>query len=222
MGNPFTCTSCGNPFTVPQSALDKWPGWIPKLCRQCKNKGPKPIKSNARKTTRKTTRKKSRTAELNLTIEQVLERFDGGPVQGLFTDGSAQPNPGPGGWGAVYVRNNRVVAHKFGHEPDTTNNRMELMALIEGAKLVPKGVSADVYSDSNLCVKTITEWAAGWEKNGWRRKSGEIKNLELVQKVYAIYQSRPELKLHWIQAHDGSRWNEYADSLATAWTREEI
>jgi ribonuclease HI len=78
-----------------------------------------------------------------------------------------------------------------------------------------------VYSDSDLCVKTINEWAAGWEARGWKRKSGPIKNLELVQELYALKQERPGVTLQWIKAHDGSRWNEYADALATAWMREE-
>lgn len=135
----------------------------------------------------------------------------------MFTDGGASPNPGPGGWGAVYVVGDRVVAERHGHVPDTTNNRMELTALIEGATLVPQGVSTAVWSDSTLAVRTITEWAAGWERNGWRRKSGPVENLDLVKQAYRLFRSRPELTLRWVKGHAGHRWNEYADRLASSW-----
>jgi ribonuclease HI len=96
---------------------------------------------------------------------------------------------------------------------------MELTALLEGCKLVPLGERATVWTDSQLCVNTITKWAAGWKANGWKRKAGSIKNLDLVNRLYEVFQSRPELELRWIQAHAGNRWNEYADSLATAYRR---
>ncbi len=150
---------------------------------------------------------------------EVLERYTDGPLDGVFTDGGAVPNPGPGGWGSVYVEGNEVVAERHGHDPDTTNNRMELTALIEGAALVPAGREVTVYSDSRLAVSTLTEWAAGWERRGWRRKSGPVENLDLVRKAYETYRSRPELKLEWIRGHSGLRWNEYADALANEWRR---
>ncbi|MDQ3781422.1 MAG: ribonuclease HI, partial [Actinomycetota bacterium] len=108
---------------------------------------------------------------------------DGVPGDGVFTDGGASPNPGPGGWGAVYVVGDQVVAERHGHHAGTTNNRMELTALIEGAALVPPGVSTAVWSDSILAVRTINEWAAGWERNGWRRKTGPVENLDLVKQA---------------------------------------
>lgn len=130
------------------------------------------------------------------------------------------PNPGPGGWGAVYVVAGEIVEEAHGHDPDTTNNRMELTALIHGAALVPSGVAAEVFTDSRLAVQTITEWAAGWERRGWKRKSGPVENLDLVQTVYRLYRDRPELDLQWIAGHSGARWNEYADALAGEWRRE--
>lgn len=139
------------------------------------------------------------------------------PDTGVFTDGGASPNPGPGGWGAVYVENGAVIAEASGADPDTTNNRMELTALIEALKLVPEGTPMVVYSDSNLAVRTITEWASGWEKRGWKRKSGPVENLDLVRRAYNGYRRRPELDLQWIKAHAGSRWNEHADALANRW-----
>jgi ribonuclease HI len=157
-----------------------------------------------------------------LTLQQVLERYHDGPDSGVFTDGSASPNPGPGGWGAVYVVDGDVVDEAHGHEPHTTNNRMELMALLAGADLVPQGTSATLYSDSNLAVRTVNEWAAGWAARGWRRKTGPVENLDLVRPLYEKLRSRPELTLTWIKAHAGNRWNEYADSLATAYARDEL
>jgi ribonuclease HI len=85
--------------------------------------------------------------------------------------------------------------------------------------MLPEDAEITVYSDSNLCVQTVNEWAAGWERRGWRRKTGPIANLELVQELYALARAHPKAKLTWIRAHDGSRWNEYADALATTYLR---
>ena len=150
-----------------------------------------------------------------LSPDEVLRRYTGGPKNGVFTDGSCEGNPGPGGWGYVWVEDDEIVAQDSGTDPDTTNNRMELTALIEAYKKLPTDAEVTIHSDSQLCVKTVNEWAAGWEKRGWRRKSGPIANLELVKKLYALAQSHPRVTLQWIKAHDGTRWNEYADALAS-------
>ena len=121
--------------------------------------------------------------------------------------------------GAVYVLEDQVVAEAHGHDPETTNNRMELTALIKAAELVPDGTAAVVYSDSKLAIQTITEWARGWERRGWKRKSGPVENLDLVKQAYSAYQRRRELKLEWVRGHTGVRWNEYADALASEWRR---
>ena len=80
--------------------------------------------------------------------------------------------------------------------------------------MLPEDAEITLYSDSNLCVQTVNEWAAGWEGRGWRRKTGPIANLELVQELCALAQRHPRVTVRWIKAHDGSRWNEYADVLA--------
>ena len=149
-----------------------------------------------------------------LTPEEVLERHFGGPKTGVFTDGSCDPNPGRGGWGFAGVQDDEIVESGNGFDPQTTNNRMELQALIEALKVIPEDAQLDLYSDSQLCVNTITQWAASWEKRGWKRKSGPIKNLDLVQALYALAQEKPRIELRWIRAHEGARWNEYADALA--------
>ncbi len=200
----FTCTTCGTTFDLSQKTLDRFPGWEPKQCRSCR-----PARGRTSASAR----------EENLTLSEVLARYTEGPTDGVFTDGAADPNPGPGGWGAVYVVDNEVADEAAGHEPHTTNNRMELTALIASYRLVPEGVATTIWSDSILVVKTVNEWAAMWERNGWRRKTGPVENLELVQELRALSLARPELDVRWIKAHAGSRWNEYADSLATAYRR---
>jgi ribonuclease HI len=149
-----------------------------------------------------------------MTPEEVLETQFGGPDTGVFTDGSCDPNPGVGGWGWVWVQSGEILAKGHGREPDTTNNRMELKALIEAFKHLPDETDLIAHSDSQLCVNTINQWAHGWEKRGWKRKGGPIKNLELVQELYALAQAKPRIELQWIRAHEGTRWNEYADALA--------
>jgi ribonuclease HI len=148
---------------------------------------------------------------------EVLSLYSAGPKTGVFTDGSCEGNPGPGGWGFVWVENDVIRAEQCGHDPATTNNRMELSGLIAAYKALPRDARISVYTDSQLCVSTINEWASGWEARGWRRKTGPIANLELVQELWALAKARPGVQLRWIKAHDGSRWNEYADALATYW-----
>jgi ribonuclease HI len=189
----FTCRDCDDTFSLPQSVLDRYPGWVPKQCRNCRDRKPGAAQT--------------RSPEKD-------------PTTGVFTDGSSVPNPGPGGWGVVYVVDDEIVAERWGHDPDTTNNRMELTALLEALEVVPPGTPTTVYSDSSLAVRTITEWARGWEKRGWKRKSGPVENLDLVKKVYRGYRDRPELELQWIKAHVGFRWNEHADELAARWRQE--
>jgi len=155
-----------------------------------------------------------------LSPEEVLATYSGGPKSGVFTDGSCEGNPGPGGWGFVWVEDDRVRAEDSGTEPRTTNNRMELTALIRAYRTLPEDAELTVYSDSNLCVQTVNEWADGWERRGWRRKTGPIKNLELVQELHALAKAHPRVRLRWIRAHDGSRWNEYVDALASAYMRK--
>jgi ribonuclease HI len=211
-----TCADCGASFTPRAELLERFPGWTPRTCPSCyraasggsagrarRGGGGRPAASGAQ-----------------LTTEQARALPASGPDSGLFTDGGCIPNPGPGGWGAVYVVDGEVVAEDHGHDPDTTNNRMELTAIARGIELVPVGTPCTVWSDSNLAVRTLTEWAAGWERRGWKRKSGPVENLDLVKPLYEAVEARPELELRWIKAHAGHRWNEYADALANTWTTE--
>jgi ribonuclease HI len=140
---------------------------------------------------------------------------EGDPQDGVFTDGSATPNPGPGGWAAVRVAGGAVLAEASGSHPDTTNNRMELTALLQAIELVPPGEAEVLYSDSQLAVRTVNEWAPAWEARGWRRAKGPVENLDLVRALVEALRARPELEVRWIRAHVGHRWNEYADRLAS-------
>jgi ribonuclease HI len=217
----FTCQECQRRFEVSEAALAKFPGWQPKRCLDCKSRqtGAATRQWTPTPQSRQPARGSASSREKILTLAEVLARYKAGPKDGVFTDGAADPNPGPGGWGAVYVVRDQIVAERWGHEPHTTNNRMELSALIAGVSLVPERTPAVIYTDSQLCVSTINTWAERWEALGWKRKTGEIKNLELVKNLYRMFKGRPDLQLRWIAAHSGNRWNEYADSLATAYRR---
>ena len=107
-----------------------------------------------------------------LTPAEVLARYKDGPTTGVFTDGACEGNPGPGGWGYAWVEEGRLVREESGGSPQTTNNRMELTALIHAYRALPRDAEITVFSDSELCVKTVNEWAAGWERRGWTRKAG--------------------------------------------------
>ncbi len=188
-----------------QEIIDRYPGWVPKNCLDCRN-GEKAAASV--------------TKNADHTLDEVRQRFSGGPQTGVFTDGASEGNPGPGGWGAVYVIDGEIIEEARGHDPYTTNNRMELTALIAGYRLIPEDAAITIYTDSQLIVNIITKWARGWEERGWRRKTGPIANLELVQEAYELSKARPQSRLVWIKAHSGYLWNEYADALATAYRRQ--
>ncbi|MBW2736751.1 MAG: ribonuclease HI [Deltaproteobacteria bacterium] len=207
----FYCESCGKDFDLPEKVLAKYPGWKPRTCLACRDttKAKKPGAPKKRSATSPQGRANAR--EEGLDKAEVLLRYTAGPHDGLFTDGACSGNPGPGG-----------CAEMNGYDPDTTNNRMEMLALIRSYELLPTDAHEVIYSDSQLCVKTINEWAAGWERRGWKRKQGPVKNLELVKQAHALAKAHPHVELCWIKAHNGSRWNEYADALATAYMREKV
>jgi len=209
----FECQVCRTEFEVEAATLAKFPGWRPKYCRA---HSPKRSAAGGRESQSAG----GRGREENLTLDQVLARYPSGPRDGVFTDGSAIPNPGPGGWGFVWVEDGEVRAQGHGHAPATTNNRMELVALIEGYRALPGDARVEVHSDSRLCVNTVNLWAPEWERRGWTRKGGAIQNLELVRELVELARAHPACPLRWIAAHSGQRWNEYADSLATAWNRD--
>lgn len=212
----FQCQTCETTFELPQETLDKYPGWVPKFCREHSQR------AKSKTAPKREYKPKTAPREENLTLAEVLEKYTDGPDTGVFTDGSASPNPGPGGWGVVWVEGGEIKAERCGHESgETTNNRMELTALINAYELLPNDAEVEVITDSKLCLDTITTWAFGWERRGWTRKGKPLKNLDLVKPLFELYKAHPNCPLKWIAAHSGFRWNEYADSLATAWMRSE-
>jgi ribonuclease HI len=125
-----------------------------------------------------------------------------------YTDGSCEPNPGAGGFAVI---KDMQVCH-LGGEKNTTNIRMEGMAII-AALTDAAGTPCEIYTDSEFWINVITKWSLAWEKNGWKKKGGEIKNLDIVQLVCPLFrQSRA--KLIWVRGHNLDPGNEMADEWA--------
>lgn len=125
-----------------------------------------------------------------------------------YTDGSCQPNPGPGGFAVI----KDMQPHILGGDHDSTNIRMEGRALIAALKDA-NGEPCRIYTDSEFWINVITKWSLGWEKNGWKKKGGEIKNLDLVQKVCPLYRTS-QAELIWVRGHNNDPGNELADHWA--------
>lgn len=127
----------------------------------------------------------------------------------FYTDGSASPNPGPGGY--AVIENGKPVS--LGSEAgDTTNIRMEGHAIIAAMKLA-NGEPCEIHTDSEFWINVITKWAPGWAAKGWRKSGGPIKNLELVQEAYELY-NKSRATLTWVRGHVGHEFNEMADEWA--------
>lgn len=131
----------------------------------------------------------------------------------MYADGACKGNPGPGGWGA-YLQSGQHVKELCGGEAHTTNNRMELMAVIAGLNSLKKRCSVDVYLDSQYVRKGITEWMPKWKLNGWRTADKKpVKNADLWQKLDEA-SVRHLIRWHWVKGHSGVPGNEKADQLA--------
>ncbi|MGP4843164.1 ribonuclease HI [Marinobacter sp. 1Y8] len=131
----------------------------------------------------------------------------------LYTDGACKGNPGPGGWGAL-LSYGEVEKELFGGERDTTNNRMELMAAIEGLRALSRDCSIDLYTDSQYVRKGITEWMTNWKKNGWKTAARKpVKNADLWRMLDEEV-GRHDVRWHWVKGHAGNPGNERADGLA--------
>ena len=128
-----------------------------------------------------------------------------------YTDGSASPNPGPGGF--AVLRDGKPVV--LGSEPGggkTTNIRMEGLALVAALKHA-NGEACEIWTDSEFWVNVITKWAPAWERNGWKKKTGEISNLAIVKEAYALYR-QSNAQLVWVRGHNNHELNELADYWA--------
>jgi ribonuclease HI len=131
----------------------------------------------------------------------------------IYTDGSSRGNPGPGGWGA-HINTRGKIYEIYGREQNTTNNQMELQAAIEALKFFKKPTEIKLYTDSVYVLKGITEWIIGWKKNGWKKKSGQLKNINQWKELDSLNSFHT---VDWIKVkgHSGDPGNDRADYLAT-------
>jgi ribonuclease HI len=133
----------------------------------------------------------------------------------LFTDGSCKGNPGPGGWAAIL----RMGAHEkeiSGSDPDTTNNRMEMTAVIRGLNALIEPCEVDIHTDSKYVLDGMTKWLDGWQKRGWKNASKQpVRNQDLWHELIEAV-SRHQVSWTWVKGHNGHLENERADRLASA------
>ncbi|UFQ96024.1 ribonuclease HI [Pseudomonas wenzhouensis] len=131
----------------------------------------------------------------------------------IYTDGACKGNPGPGGWGALLIYKG-VEKELWGGDPNTTNNRMELMAAIAGLIVLTRPCSVKLVTDSQYVMKGIQEWLPNWKKRGWKTASKEpVKNADLWQKLDEEV-NRHQVSWQWVRGHTGHPGNERADQLA--------
>ena len=133
----------------------------------------------------------------------------------IFTDGACRGNPGPGGWAAI-LRYRGVEKELTGYDPDTTNNRMEMIAAIAGLEALKRPCRVRLYSDSQYLRDGITKWINGWKRRGWRTADKQpVKNIDLWQRLDAA-SARHVVAWEWVRGHAGHPENERADALARA------
>ena len=133
----------------------------------------------------------------------------------IYTDGACSGNPGPGGWGAL-LRWNGHEKELSGGEEETTNNRMEMMAVIKALEALKGPSEVELYTDSKYVMDGITKWIEGWKAKGWKTAGKKpVKNQDLWQRIDALV-SEHNVTFHWVKGHDGHPENERADYLATS------
>jgi len=135
------------------------------------------------------------------------------PAVHIYTDGACKGNPGPGGWG-VLLKYNGEEREMFGGEPSTTNNRMEMMAVIQALAALKRPSRVILHTDSTYVMKGITEWIHGWKRKNWRTAAKEpVKNVDLW-KVLDEAVGKHDIEWKWVKGHSGHDGNERADQLA--------
>ncbi len=133
----------------------------------------------------------------------------------IYTDGACSGNPGPGGWGAI-LQYKGVEKEISGGEPETTNNRMELTAVISALKLLKEPCKVSLYSDSKYVVDAMVKgWASSWREKGWKRKGGPALNPDLWQQLLDLCETH-EVEFIWVKGHDSNPYNNRCDLLAVA------
>ncbi|MEH6442771.1 MAG: ribonuclease H family protein [Oceanospirillaceae bacterium] len=138
----------------------------------------------------------------------------------IFTDGGCEPNPGKAGSGIAIYHNNVVAELWYGlYNPAGTNNTAELNALHQALMMakdyIDEGKSVAIFCDSKYSIQSVIQWAISWEKNGWKKKTGEIKNLELIKEMFALHQAiKKEVQVLHVNGHVGVEGNELADRMS--------
>ena len=134
----------------------------------------------------------------------------------IYTDGACKGNPGPGGWGAILRSTGHVEKELFGGEALTTNNRMEMTAVIEALNALKRPCDVALYVDSKYVLQGITEWLPGWKARGWKTAAKQpVKNVDLWQKLDALVSTAGHrIEWVWVKGHAGDPGNERADALA--------
>jgi len=148
-------------------------------------------------------------------VEHRIKRNGMNTVE-IYTDGACKGNPGPGGWGALLRSPSGQEKELFGGDLETTNNRMELLAVIEALRALKRPCNVALYLDSEYVRKGITEWIHGWKARGWRTAAKQpVKNADLWQQLDALtHQGDHDIAWHWVKGHAGHVDNERADGLA--------
>ncbi len=132
----------------------------------------------------------------------------------IWTDGACRGNPGPGGWGYIVRNTAGEEAVEYDAEKSTTNNRMELIAVIEALKSLPASSSVEIFSDSQYVVKGMNEWVKGWQRRGWKKSDGKpVLNDDLWKELIEIA-SKHQVRWSWVEGHAGHEENERCDDLA--------
>jgi len=131
----------------------------------------------------------------------------------IITDGACSGNPGPGGWATIIVSPDGTITEFSGNAIDTTNNQMELHAIIVGLQKVDANVETHIYTDSQYVINGITKWVFGWQKNGWRTKDGkDVENQTLWRTLISV--THKHVHWHYVKGHSGHAMNERANTLA--------
>jgi ribonuclease HI len=143
----------------------------------------------------------------------------------VFTDGAALGNPGPGGWGAIVVTDDRHVTELGGGSPHTTNNKMELSGVIAALQHIAKQPGpVAIYTDSTYVIQGITQWVWGWRTRGWKTAQGaDVLNRDLWEQLSSLVgaRARGNLAWHWVRGHVGTPGNERADQISVAFARQQ-
>lgn len=142
----------------------------------------------------------------------------------FYTDGACSMNPGPGGWGVVWLKPDGSVVEMGGHAARTTNNEMELKAVVETLLVILKEqIHSEIYTDSQYVIKGVNEWMRGWSKRSWQSSQGEpIANLDLWKEIHRLVVEKKLEKLiqwKWVKGHSGDVGNERADEIAVSYSK---